>query len=231
MSGPRDPHATISRVRLPSWAHRPRRSHLYAVCAVSVLSCAYFQLPVQPGDVLFQDDFSLDSSGWDRYQDSTSSAGYESGQYRITVTVPQTDAWANPRLQFQDVRIEVEASKLGGPDDNVFGVLCRYQDPRNFYFLLISSDGYVGVGAYKDGRRKLLSNDSLLPSPAVIQGAATNFLRADCIGYKLDLYVNSFLVSQAQAAEWMEGDVGLLAGTYGQGGTDIGFDNFTVTQP
>lgn len=201
------------------------------VCVAAGLACQYFQLPVQPGDVLFQDDFSRSSSGWDRYQDATYRADYSEGRYRITVAVPETDAWANPRLHFEDVRVEVEATKLGGPNDNVFGVLCRYQDPRNFYFFLLSSDGYVGVGAYKDGRRKLLSDSSLLPSLAVSQGAATNLVRADCIGYKLDLYVNGYLVSQAQAAEWMEGDVGLMAGTYEEPGADIGFDNFTVRKP
>lgn len=204
---------------------------LALVALVAALACQYFQLPVQPGDVLFRDDFSRQSSGWDRYQDSTYRADYSDGRYRLTVTVPETDAWANPRLRFGDVRVEVETTKLGGPDDNVFGVLCRYQDPRNFYFLLLSSDGYVGVGAYKDGRRKLLSDDSLLPSLVVAQGAATNVVRADCIGYKLDLYVNGYLVSQAQAAEWMEGDVGLMAGTYQEPGTDIAFDNFTVRKP
>lgn len=200
-------------------------------CVAAGLACQYFQLPIQPGDVLFQDDFSRSSSGWDRYQDPTYQADYSEGRYRITVAVPETDAWANPRLHFEDVRVEVEATKLGGPNDNVFGVLCRYQDPRNFYFFLLSSDGYVGVGAYKDGRRKLLSDSSLLPSLAVTQGAATNLVRADCIGYKLDLYVNGYLVSQAQAAEWMEGDVGLMAGTYEEPGADIGFDNFTVRKP
>jgi len=212
---------------------RMRRPLLPAilVSAAALLACQYFQLPVQPGDVLFQDDFSRSSSGWDRYQDPTYRADYSDGRYRITVAVPETDAWANPRLGFDDVRVEVEATKLGGPDDNVFGVLCRYQDPRNFYFLVLSSDGYVGVGAYKDGRRKLLSDESLLPSLAVAQGAATNLVRADCVGYGLDLYVNGTLVSQAQAAEWMEGDVGLMAGTYHEPGTDIGFDNFAVRQP
>ncbi|HEX9681267.1 MAG TPA: hypothetical protein VGA32_07420, partial [Anaerolineales bacterium] len=51
----------------------------------ALLACQYFQLPVQPGDVLFQDDFSRSSSGWDRYQDPTYLADYSDGRYRITV--------------------------------------------------------------------------------------------------------------------------------------------------
>jgi hypothetical protein len=207
---------------------------LVLACAVIpflAAGCALYQFPIQPGDVLFQDDFDRPDSGWDRYHDATYSADYVNGAYRVHILTPDTDAWANPRLRFGDVRIEVDATKWGGPDDNIFGVLCRYQDVRNFYYFLVSSDGYAGIGAYKEGRRKLLTGESLLPSPAVAQGDTGNHLRADCLGFKLDFYVNGFLVAQAQAAEWMEGDVGLLAGTYTEPGTEILFDNFSVRQP
>ncbi len=71
----------------------------------------------------------------------------------------------------------------------------------------------------------------MLPSPAVITGSSTNRIRADCVGYGLSLTVNGYLVAQTQAAEWKEGDVGLLAGTYADPGTEILFDNLTVFQP
>ncbi len=196
-------------------------SLLLAACSVSV----------DPGEVVFQDDFSRPVSGWDRYSDPTYSSDYYEGGYRIHVLEPNTDAWAVPQLDLADVQIEVDATKLGGPDDNVYGVLCRYKDSRNFYFFLVSSDGYSGIGVYKDGRRRLLTDDSLLPSGAVNVGGALNHIRADCNGYQLRLLVNGILVAEAQAAEWPRGDVGLIAGTYDQPGTEIIFDNFSVLQP
>jgi hypothetical protein len=81
---------------------------------------------------------------------------------------------------------------------------------------------------YKDGRRRLLTDESLLPHAAVARGAATNHLRADCIGFRLEFYVNGQWVAGAAAAEWPAGDLGLIAGTYGLGGTEILFDNFSV---
>ncbi|MFQ5941944.1 MAG: hypothetical protein ACE5JF_00145 [Anaerolineales bacterium] len=183
-----------------------------------------------PGEVIFQDDFSRPVSGWDRYYDSTYSSDYHEGGYRIHVLESTTDAWAVPHLDLADVQIEVDATKLGGPEDNVYGVLCRYQDARNFYFFLISSDGYSGIGVYKDGRRRLLTDESLLPSEAVNHGETPNHIRADCSGYQLRLLVNGILVAETQAAEWPSGDVGLIAGTYGQAGTEILFDNFSVLQ-
>lgn len=198
-----------------------------------VLACNLVEITAEPGTVLFQDDFSHPSSGWDRYQDDTYLSNYEAGGYRIKVFKPETDVWSNPRLNFADVRIEVDATKSEGPEDNVFGVLCRYQDPKNFYFFLVSSDGFVGIGLNKAGRRRVLSDEgeSLLPSSAVVKGEATNHLRADCIGYQLRLYVNGVAVAEARAEEWPSGDVGLIAGTYEEPGTDIMFDNFSVLQP
>ena len=90
-----------------------------------------------PGEVIFQDDFSRAVSGWDRYYDATYSSDYHEGGYRIHVLEANTDAWEIPHLDLTDVQIEVDATKLGGPDDNVYGVLCRYKDARNFYFFLI----------------------------------------------------------------------------------------------
>ncbi len=207
------------------------RFNLMAILLLVSLIVAACSVTADPGEVVFQDDFSRPVSGWDRYYDPTYSSDYYEGGYRIHVLEPNTDAWASPRLDLADVQIEVDATKLGGPDDNVFGVLCRYKDSRNFYFFLVSSDGYTGIGVYKDGRRRLLTDDSLLPSEAVNRGNALNHIRADCNGYQLRLLVNGILVAEAQAAEWPRGDVGLIAGTYDQAGTEILFDNFSVLQP
>ncbi len=43
--------------------------------------------------------------------------------------------------------------------------------------------------------------------------------------------MNGILVAETQAAEFPSGDVGLIAGSYGQPGTEILFDNFSVLQP
>ncbi len=201
------------------------------ITALFLAGCGIFELPGEPGAVLFQDDFSRPVSGWDRYEDEIYYSDYFEGVYRIAVFSPNTDAWANPRLDFGDIRVNVDAIKHDGPDDNIFGIICRYQDPRNFYFFLISSDGYTGIGISKDGRRVLASGDSMLPSTAVNQGNALNHIRAECIGYDLRLYVNDTLVAQAYAAEWQRGDVGLIAGTYAEPGADIHFDNFSVVNP
>ncbi|MGD8760425.1 MAG: hypothetical protein PVJ07_09260 [Anaerolineales bacterium] len=208
------------------------RASFAALALSAVLSaCAGPEFPGPPGTVLFQDDFTHRSSGWDRYHNDSFSTDYVDGGFRIHITSPDIDAWANPRILVGDIRLEVDATKVGGPDDNLFGVLCRYQDAGNFYFLVISSDGYAGIGISKLGRRTLVSGDAMLPSAAVLQGEQTNHLRAECVGFNLRLYVNGTLAAEGQAAEWPHGDVGLIAGTYAQPGTEIVFDNFSVLKP
>lgn len=201
----------------------------FAVCAVA--GCQTGPTQAQPGEVLFQDDFSRTLSGWDRHHESAYSVDYEDGAYHMRIDSPHADAVSTPDLDFTDLRVQVEATKTDGPDNNLFGVVCRYQNPADFYFFAVSSDGYAGIGVSKSGRRHLLSNPTLLPSAKILTGASTNVLRVECIGYQLNLYVNGSLVSQAQAAEWAEGDVGLMVGSYDQAGVEVAFDNLSVTQP
>ena len=190
---------------------------------------------VNPGtQILFQDNFSDVNSGWDRSTNEYGSTDYATGGYRINVI--QTDAFffANPYKTFQnDVRIEVDATKIGGPDDNAFGVQCRYQDVDNYYFFYISSDGYAGIGIDNAGTKTIISSSdgNLVSDSSINQGSATNHIRADCIGSTLTLYVNDTQVATATDSTFTGGDVGLIAKTFSVAGTDILFQNFFVYKP
>ena len=199
--------------------------------AVIVSACTTLTPKVNPGEVLFQDDFSRPSSGWDRYEDETYKSDYEDEMYIIKIQQRNTEAWALPGLSFEDVIINVESSKVAGPDDNVYGVICRYQDAENFTFFLISSDGYTGIGAYVNGQKELLSHPTLLPSDAVETDGGSNYLRAECVGEQLRLMVNGQLVAQSVTENVIMGDVGLIAGSYEKSGVNIRFDNFSTVQP
>ena len=187
----------------------------------------------KPANVIFQDDFSNDTSGWSRVRSDEGITDYENGAYRIFVNLDNEDYFGTPGLSLQsDVRVEVDATKVAGSDDNDFGILCRYQDNNNFYQFLISSDGYVGILKYVAGSMQSIAAEALVEHSAVNQGNARNHIRADCLGNTLTLYVNGQQVSVAQDASFTGGgDVGVFAGTYDTPGTDIYFDNFIVTLP
>jgi hypothetical protein len=181
----------------------------------------------------YQDDFSNPDSGWDRIRAEEGITDYENGVYMIQVNIPETDMWSNPNKAVlpDDVVIEVTASKTGGPDDNNYGLICRYQDEKNFYFLIISSDGYYGIGKVKEGNQTLVNRTEMPPSNEIKQGSNTNRIRADCEGNTLKLYVNGILLDTQEDVDFTTGSVGLLVGSFEEAGVEIRFDDFMVWEP
>jgi hypothetical protein len=128
--------------------------------------------------------------------------------------------------------IEVDATKMAGPDTNDIGVVCRYKDPGNFYVFSISSDGYYGVSKFIDGEEQWIGMEApQLDNITIRTGTATNHIRADCIHQRLSLYVNGKNLINVTDGDLPQGNVGLIAGTWDTPGTDVLFDNFLVIQP
>jgi len=187
--------------------------------------------PAAPsGSVLFQDDFAQPTTGWDRLLVTEGVMDYYSGGYRMLVNSLQTNFWATPRRNFSDVRIEVDTGKMAGPDENRIGLVCRLTG-KDYYFFIFSSDGFYGMGLFKDGQAVLLGQSEMQYSESINKGVAINHLRADCAGTTLTFFINGFQVAQVQDTILTAGDVGLLAGTFNEAGTDVLFDNFVVLQP
>jgi len=185
-------------------------------------------------NILFQDNFRDTSSGWDQANSADGSTDYQNGGYRINVITPNVSLWANPSKNFQsDVSIEVDAAKTAGPDDNAFGVICRYQDTKNFYKFYITSDGYAGISKEDNGTTTVISSadGNIQPVDGINTGLASNHIRVDCVGSTLTLYANGTQVATATDTSFTGGDVGLIARTYDTGGTDILFTNFVVSKP
>lgn len=217
---------------------KPALPKIHFIAMLALLAGACQALPLSSrgerpsGSVLFQDEFSDPSSGWNRrQQDPDGSLGYHEGVYRIQVNVTNKMMWAGPGLTFVDLRLEVEATQVAGPEDGDFGLVCRAVDPHNFYFFAISSDGYYGIGKVKEGSPELVGMAAMPPSETIRQGNASNHLRADCVGENLSLYVNGELLAAVQDAEFQAGEVGLFAGTFEIPGSEVHFDHFSVMQP
>ena len=183
-------------------------------------------------NAMFIDDFSNQDNGWETWGDANGSyVVYQNGGLRLLVMEKQFDYWSRPGKRFGDARVEVDAIKLAGPNDNDFGLMCRYQDKNNFYAFLISSDGYAGILKVEDGKYKVVSGSQLTATTQVRTGEALNHIQADCIGQTLALLVNEQVVAQAQDGGFTTGEVGVIAGTNATPGVDIFFDNFVVSKP
>jgi len=182
------------------------------------------------GDTLFFDDFSNKVTGWDRFTSAEGTMDYDGGGYRFLVNALQTNFWSTPGKDYSDVRLEVDVAKISGPDENRFGLICRFIE-NNYYFFMLSSDGFYTIGKYIGGNAILLGQIEMQNSDSIHQGLAVNHLRADCVGNTLTLYVNGAQVASVIDADLPRGDIGLLAGTFAEPGVDIIFDNFVVLQP
>ena len=220
--------------------HWTRATLALAVFALALGACgapAGGATPGAPG-VIFQDDFSQTTSGWDTHTGADVTTDYEDGRYLIVVEEPLVDVWASPGLELADVVVEADTQYAGGPVNNEYGVMCRYtraSDGRNsFYFFFVSSDGYYALGKVVRDVRTVLSPEdgSFQPSDAILQGPdAVNRLAATCTGNSFSLAVNGTLLGEFDDDELPRGDIGLIAGTFDEGGVRIHFDNVLVRQP
>ncbi len=186
---------------------------------------------ILPGDILFADDFSASQAQWTHLANDNGVMGYDASGLRFFIREAGLNYWSTPGLNFSDTRLEVDALQYAGPVENRIGLICRYKDDLNFYFFVVSTDGYYAIGKVKDGRQSLLGQDAMRYASAIKTGVAINHLRAECQGSTLRFYVNDAPVALAEDLDFSEGDVGLLAGTFNEGGLDVLFDNFEVRQP
>ena len=207
---------------------------LFLLFTLLLSSCASAnKVPTLPaaksGTVLYQEEFEKNTSGWDRISNKEGIMDYDGGGYRMLIQQPDFNLWSTPNKNFGDVRVEADVFRLNGPDENRQGLMCRYQH-GDYYFFVISNDGYYAIGKFIGGQTLLLGQTAMQPSD-LIQKQAVNHLRADCIGDKLTFYINYDQVASAQDADFKNGDVGLLAGAFTKPGVDVLFDHFVVIQP
>lgn len=212
---------------------------LASVFALSVAGCSATeqepdtcdQLP----DILFADDFNGEQDcGWATYSRGGGAAAIENSSMQLTVTQPGQIWWTNPTRDFDDVIIRAEARQVSGPNDNAYGIICRYQNEENFYVFLISGDGYYSIGKYQSGSENvqyLTENGQFQPSDTINTGVASNELQVSCIGNELSLMVNGAPLVTVTDPTFVTGDIGLAASTLQAETGVIEFDNVQVTPP
>jgi hypothetical protein len=108
--------------------------------------------------------------------------------------------------------------------------VCRHQDEDNYYALVVSPDGTYGIAKNEDGEFNFLE-EGAAPANVIHGGDEVNRVRADCSDDRLTLYANGQRLAEIQDDDFTSGDVGLIAGTRGQEGTEALFDNFVVMRP
>lgn len=207
-----------------------------ALCLLLLAACqAGGPAACSSGDALFADDFSGNPNcGWITYERSGASAAVTGDGLVLTTNQPGQIWWTNPGRSFADTIITVTAEAQSGPDDNAFGIICRYQDTQNYYVFLISSDGYYAIGRYDSSSNQVtyLSGGGAYSASEVInQGNSRNDIRASCVGNQLSLAVNGIEIDSVTDSAFTTGDIGLAASTFQPGTLRVRFDDLRVVRP
>ena len=198
-----------------------------------VLACVEFSVSTGDPNILLLEDFSTGIKGWNIWENADGSGvSYFQGGLAFVINTPQYDYISLPKGSFTDLRVEVTANKIVGPDDNDYGIICRYQDAQNYYAFLVTSDGYFGLLKVKDGEYLIMNGEgTLVASDAIRKGSDLNQLKADCIGSVLTFSVNENKLAEVVDTEYSTGRVGLMAGSFENPGVAVLFDNFIVLKP
>lgn len=191
--------------------------------------------PCNEGGTLLNDDFEgTKNCGWTLYDRSGAAAQIGDGVLRLSTSQPGQIWWTNATRNMDDTIITVQARQVGGPNDNAYGVICRYQGPENFYVFLVSGDGYYAIGKYQSGNEQIVyltGEGQYIFSNVINQGPAANEIRASCIGSELSLTVNGIPLETVNDSTFVVGDIGLAASTFQPGTAVIQFDNVQVIAP
>ncbi len=161
----------------------------------------------------------------------------ENEAYRMVVKTAPALFWVTvPVEKQQDVIIDVDVPKLGGPDDGVFGVVCRQKEDDDFagYVFLITSKGEYGIARnHHFSQLDWLGEDGTMhTSDAIHRDLETNHLTASCIGNTLTLTVNGQRLMEVQDDQLPQaGLIGLFAGNPTEAAIDVLFNNLTIAVP
>ncbi len=169
--------------------------------------------------------------GWPTISGPEAIISYQYDGLRFVINRPNFDYWSAPVNNYKNARITVVSAKLGGPDDNGYGIICRLNDTKNFYGFLISSDGYAGIIKVKDGNVTILTGETMQYFEVIRQDTTRNDLEAGCIGALLTLDVNGVRILEAVDHDFPMGRAGLMVSTGENIGVDLFFDDFKVIYP
>lgn len=180
------------------------------------------------GEVVISDDFSNTGSGWATGSEGEWALYYESGRYFAEVNPSNYSSWSSLSGDYANITINVDVNIEQAAHDGDIGVLCRYQDADNHYALEVSEDGYYSIWKRVNGEVSYLvewTKSDLIPTDS-----SAFVLNASCDGAQLSVGINGELLATATDTDYASGGVGLLAGTWANGGLVVSFDNFEVIE-
>lgn len=179
-----------------------------------------------PQTTLFSDDFNDDLDTSNQPQIWTTQQGTWAPIQDGTPVFEQTSlesaghATAGLPADDQIVQARVKATRFSGPD-RWFGLMARYRDEDNYYYVTMRSTNVVSL-------RKLVNGTVFILDSAALPVTTGKWytLRMEVVGSSLRTYVDGRLLLEASDTSHAQGTYGLV--TYK---TTARFDDVSVVQP
>jgi LSD1 subclass zinc finger protein len=190
-----------------------------------------FPTPVPFAVVLFKDNFTSTSTGWDQEHDADYTLEYKNGSYHFVVNAKDGGQVVWHAANYTNVSVEVDATQNAGPGDGMMGVTCRYADGVGGYIFEFAKNGTYGIYIYEQGSLDSLDESTL--DPNTINPTGPNHIEAVCNGSTLTLLLNGVALMQVDDTTYASGGAGLAVttGNSGAPGIDVNFNQFVVKGP
>jgi hypothetical protein len=189
---------------------------------------AYF---VSTATVLFSDDFTYDTGIWYVFSDADGEVFFQNGQLHVknyTSSLFSSHSW--PWQWFDDFILEVETQLISGTANNWHAITVRDDDSgSNYYDFAINANGYYGIWKFVNGSSTELASGS---SSHIYQGLNNvNLIHIECVGNRLSLSVNGYLLDEVYDSTYSAGDISLGARSHDGSYTEVAYDNIVVFTP
>jgi len=188
---------------------------------------------INTGDILLEDDFSVDSD-WGTLTDTTSSVEYQNNSLHMRVFKENYVIWSTPNDEdYGKVHVEVKVINNDTDPTTAFGFICA-QQPKDwsFYYLAATPGGEYAIIRATDGESDvfLTGDGKWASSDLITQKASSYHVGADCGGGKLTLYVDGKQIASVTDNTYGTGRVGLFTWS-GDKATSaaVTFDDFVLT--
>ena len=183
---------------------------------------------VEP-DPIWEDDFS-NQTLW--YTDDSEGYGfkYQDDGYLIYNDLLNAAIWSIGYVGLNNIRIDIEITRLDGPDDGYYGVFCRHSNEgMNYYGLVIGDNGFFGILKMDSGELDFIDS-GFDENQRIKRGKGeVNNVQGICSGTDFSLIANGILLLEVSDDAFSTGASGLLAANNLSGvGIEVLFDNFAV---
>lgn len=185
-------------------------------------------------DVLFRDEFTPGEMGaWQVEGDDVGQTAVIDQKLVISIGQPNTMQYTTLQEPVvTNFSMEVDTKQLTGNPESSYGILARMRGADQFYRFEITSSGLYMVERHNADGTWSQYLDDWTESSAINQGLnSVNRLKVEANGPNLAFYVNDTLLHEVNDnGVGLEATVGLDAGTFGQAGLQVAFDNVVIRE-